>query len=64
MPIERADEQRVTEPRKVTLRGKPLNVGDASAKDIARRLKKAKKPKTTADREAELKAAERKLGLR
>jgi hypothetical protein len=61
MAIERADEKSTKKPRKITLRGKPLRVDDASPIAIARALKK---DSPASKREARLQEAERKLGLR
>jgi len=40
--LERADRKASTSQRKITLRGRPLNVDDPDPKAIARALKKAK----------------------
>lgn len=61
---ERAAERRPLLSRKVTLRGKPLNAGNESATEIARRLKRKKKPLTTTDREAWLLEKEAEIAKR
>ena len=61
MAIERADEKKGATDRKITLRGKPLKVNDASPIAIARALRK---DSPAAKREARLQEAERKLGIR
>lgn len=62
--IERATARRGTPNGKVTLNGRDINIPDFDAVAFAKTLTKRNKPAALQDREARLRAAERKLGIR
>ncbi|WP_224702004.1 hypothetical protein [Devosia aquimaris] len=61
--VERATARRGTPSGKVTLNGRAINIPDFDAVTFAKSLAKRSKPVTLQDREARLRAAEKKLGI-
>jgi hypothetical protein len=63
--LERATQRGASTKGKVTLNGRAIDIPDFDAVTFAKTLVRRKaKPKSTADREARLREAEKKLGLR
>ena len=61
--VERATARRGTPNVKVTLNGRAINIPDFDAVAFAKTLAKRNRPTTLRDREARLRAAEKKLGI-